>query len=66
MKTKLTTREKVLTLSMIVAIGVMLSLLIGRRPIQQTLLTMLVMYCISGRRPSILWATSHTIKRDLL
>jgi solute carrier family 27 (fatty acid transporter), member 1/4 len=66
MKTKLTTSEKVLTLAGITLAGTLLSSLIGRHFIPQALLTSLVLYLISGRRPSIVYATCHTIRRDLL
>lgn len=66
MKTKLTTGEKVLTLAGITIVGAILSTLIGKHFIPQSLLTALVLYLITGRRPSIVFATLHTWRRDVL
>jgi solute carrier family 27 (fatty acid transporter), member 1/4 len=66
MKTKITTAEKILTLAGITVAGTLLSTLIGRQFIPQSLLTALVLYLITGRRPTVVYATCHTIKRDIL
>jgi predicted neutral ceramidase superfamily lipid hydrolase len=66
MKTKLTTLEKILTLAGITITGTLLSTLIGRNFIPQSLLTSLILYLITGRRPAIVYATCHTLHRDIL
>lgn len=66
MKTKLTTREKILTLGGITIYGVLMSSWIGSQLIPQALLSCFILYLITGRRPSIVFATLHTWRRDVL
>lgn len=66
MKTNLTTLEKFLTLSGITIVGTILSSYFGKQLIPQAVLTFVVLYLITGRRPTIIFATLHTWRRDVL
>jgi solute carrier family 27 (fatty acid transporter), member 1/4 len=66
MKTALTTAEKIVTLAGITLSGTMLSSLIGRHFIPQSLLTALVLWLLTGRRPTVVFGTCQTLGRDLM
>lgn len=66
MKTKLTTGEKFLTVAGITIAGTLISSSIGKQIIPQTILTALILYLLTGRRPTIIYATLGTWRRDIL
>lgn len=66
MKTKLTICELISTLFGITTAGIAVSILIGKGLIKQTILTSIVVYLLTGRRPPIIFAACHTLKRDLM
>ncbi|XP_021704718.1 long-chain fatty acid transport protein 4 [Aedes aegypti] len=62
---ELSLRQKTATLACITAAACSLSLAIGQRLIPQTLLSALVMYLLSGDRPTMVYAMVRTLPRDL-
>lgn len=64
MKTCLTPRERFFTLAGTTIAGTIISSLIGKHFIPQAFLTAIVLYLISGNRPSIVYATIFTFPRD--
>lgn len=65
-KTKLTPAEKFATLGGITGFGIALSWLIGKNTLFQTLLSALILFLITGRRPSIIFASIMKFNRDLM
>ncbi|XP_058829450.1 long-chain fatty acid transport protein 4 [Topomyia yanbarensis] len=62
---ELTLKQKTATLACITAVGCAMSLLIGRRTIPQTLLSGIVLYLLSGDRPTMVYSMFRTLPRDL-
>ena len=65
-KTKLTGAEKFATLGGITAFGVLVSSLIGKNFLLQTMLTAFILFLMNGRRPSIMFALIMKFNRDML
>lgn len=65
-KTKLTPAEKFATLGGITAFGILLSWLIGRNFLLQTLISILILFLMSGRRPVIVFASIMKFNRDIM
>lgn len=65
-KTKLTAAEKFATLGGITGFGVLVSSLIGKNLLLQTMLTAVILFLMNGRRPSILFALVMKFNRDML
>lgn len=61
---ELSIRQKTATLACITAVACTLSLAIGQRLIPQTLLSALVMYLLTGDRPTVVYAFFRTLPRD--
>lgn len=62
---ELSLRQKTATLACITAVACSLSLAIGQRLIPQTVLSVVVLYLLSGDRPTMVYATVRTLPRDL-
>lgn len=66
MKTKLTTSERIKTLAGITTVCVLISSLIGKKLFSQAVLTAVFYLLVTGKRPGIVFATVHKLKRDVL
>lgn len=66
LKTKLTVAEQIVTLAGITLFGIVMSLLIGKGLVRQSILTALTLYLLTGIRPEMVYATLCCIKRDLM
>ncbi|XP_055624358.1 long-chain fatty acid transport protein 4 [Toxorhynchites rutilus septentrionalis] len=62
---ELTLKQKTATLACITAVACGLSLVFGQRVIPQALLSAIVMYLISGDRPSLVYAMVRSFPRDI-
>nr|XP_019558125.2 long-chain fatty acid transport protein 4 [Aedes albopictus]XP_029721150.1 long-chain fatty acid transport protein 4 [Aedes albopictus] len=62
---ELSLRQKTVTLACITAVACSLSVAIGQRLIPQTVLSAVVLYLLSGDRPTMVYATVRTLPRDL-
>lgn len=65
-KTKLTIAEKIATLTGITIFGTLVSSLIGKNVLAQLSLSVLIMFLIAGRRPSIIFAFVMKFRRDVM
>jgi hypothetical protein len=66
LKTKLTPAEKFATVGGITLFGICLSSLIGRNPLAQVALTGLILFLITAKRPSIVYAFVVKFRRDVM
>lgn len=66
LKTKLTIAEQIITLAGITLFGIVLSILIGKGLVRQSILTAATLYLLTGIRPEIIFATLCCIKRDFM
>ncbi|CAO1381785.1 unnamed protein product [Diamesa serratosioi] len=66
MKTKITTREKIFTVAGTTVVCTLISALLGKSYIAQTILTGLFFYLITAERPIILYAQIQTLPRDII
>jgi hypothetical protein len=66
LKTSLKLKEKVMALSAITMFGVAMSIFIGKHLASQSILTIFILYMLTGNRPTYAFAQCKTIKRDLL
>ncbi|XP_058458084.1 long-chain fatty acid transport protein 4 [Malaya genurostris] len=62
---ELTLKQKTATLACITAVACAASLAIGRRAVPQTLLSGIVMYLLSGDRPTMVYSMFRTLPRDI-
>ena len=66
MKVALEMGEKIRSLAGITLFGVVLSSLIGKRLIPQSLLTFVIFYLLTGKRPVWVFAFVKKFRRDIL
>ena len=66
MKTKITTRQKILTIAGITVVSTLISTILGKHYLAQSILTGLFFYLITAERPTIIYAQFKTIPRDLM
>lgn len=66
MKTKITTRQKICTVAGITVVSTLISTLLAKNYLAQSILTGLFFYLITGERPTIVYAQIKTIPRDLM
>lgn len=65
LKIKLTVVDKLLTLGGLTIFGMVCSLLIGKGLIRQSILTVVIMFLLTGIRPEMVFATIRCFKRDI-
>lgn len=66
MKTKITTRQKVITVAGVTVVSTLISTLLAKHYFAQSILTGLFFYLITGERPTIIYAQIKTIPRDIM
>lgn len=66
MKTKITTRQKVITVAGITVVSTLVSTILAKHYFAQSILTALFFYLITGERPTIVYAQIKTIPRDFM
>ena len=66
MKTKLTTRQKIITVAGITVVSTLVSTCLAKHYFAQSILTGLFFYLITGDRPTIVYAQIKTIPRDYM